>query len=58
MPRNCGQCHFFEPIIVFEHTAEDAQGDPTTICRRFPPTDGWPSVLADDWCGEWKERRP
>jgi hypothetical protein len=36
-------------------------------CRRFPPagrdavndgtgsTDGWPMVMACDWCGEWRE---
>lgn len=25
-------------------------------CRRRPAVDGWPSVLDDDWCGEYRLR--
>lgn len=45
--------------------ADDDDGTPFYICRRFPPgfaspdPDGpqisaWPSVDPSHWCGEWK----
>lgn len=54
MSATCGTCRYFDPIIVHEDEY-DTDGAPETICRRFPPVDGWSSVLADDWCGEWSE---
>lgn len=54
MPRSCGTCVYFEPIVMFDSGEPDAAASPESICRRFPPTDGWPTVLADDWCGEFK----
>ena len=51
----CGTCRFASPGI-----ADD--GDPLMQCRRNPPQvfplDGepaqtWPTMAADDWCGDW-----
>lgn len=60
MSATCQTCRYAEPLI-----GDDAE--PYMRCRRFPaqlfmesPGDGpdgvmqgWPSVEADDWCGEW-----
>ncbi len=52
----CGTCVYFDVIVSYENddTPPD-EGVPESICRRFPPSgDGWPVVLADDWCGEFR----
>lgn len=49
---SCSDCRYFEMVVVHDDDVSD-QAQPDTICRRFPPADGWPVVLADDWCGEW-----
>lgn len=42
----CQTCRYVDVVIV-----DDT--DPTSICRRHPPTGGeWPVVFDDDWCGE------
>jgi hypothetical protein len=54
---DCGGCRFFDVIVFHESDEAPAEsGQPGTICRRFPPMDGWPTVLEDDWCGEWRGR--
>lgn len=54
-PRTCSNCRFFDVVLIHE-TAGLGTGEPGTICRRFPPSDGaWSDVLADDWCGEWSD---
>lgn len=51
----CGTCRYLDPIVSYhDDETPESEGVPETICRRFPPTDGWPTVLADDWCGEWR----
>jgi len=54
---DCKKCEFFEE---FSKT-DNKRGK----CRRFPPTqdggnqfsiDHFPTVAADYWCGEYKER--
>lgn len=48
--RNCANCNFFR----FKYET-DANGE----CRRHPPqvVIGWPTVEANDWCGEWVWRQ-
>lgn len=50
----CGSCRFFEVIVAYGDPSDGATAEPDSICRRFPPIDGWSSVLADDWCGEFQ----
>lgn len=50
----CGSCRFFDLIVSYEDEDTPAdEGIPTSICRRYPPVEGWSVVLSDDWCGEW-----
>lgn len=52
---SCGSCRYMDVILSYEDDDQpDEEGVPTSICRRFPPIDGWPNVLSDDWCGEWE----
>lgn len=53
----CSTCRFVEVVVTYEDDdAPEDLGTPETICRRFPPMgDGWPVVLGDDWCGEFRE---
>lgn len=59
-PERCRNCRFFEKKEVEYMPQYGASGGivPTTYeqierrCKRFPPP--WPSVLEDDWCGEWR----
>ena len=47
---SCASCRFFDHVVV----QDDLDGpQPESICRRFPPVEGWSVVLGDDWCGEW-----
>lgn len=45
---SCGDCKMYEPP---HHVDHDGQ------CRAHPPgNEGFPRVLATDWCGEWQPR--
>lgn len=41
---SCALCHFGKALRIG-----------TMVCRRYPPSSGrFPTVTADDWCGEWQ----
>lgn len=45
--RACRDCRFWHKNALGEETGE---------CRRYPKTSyGWPFVMSDDWCGEFRE---
>lgn len=42
--RKCKNCRFFQ---IRHGNAEMGE------CRHSPPVDGWPDVMALDWCGQF-----
>ena len=46
----CGGCYYFHPT--------DANSERPGECHRSPPPGSrdWPTVLADDWCGEFRHQ--
>ena len=64
MAKCCGRCAWFYPEMSIEEWRRYARGEfePSVgQCRRFPPSipsgdaqgeDWFPSVRAEDWCGE------
>jgi hypothetical protein len=42
----CGNCFYARPA----HDPDDIK------CCRTPPTDGFPTMDVEQWCGEWKSK--
>lgn len=63
-PYQCGSCKFWV-LNALDHGGNMLKGH----CRRYPPNvvvdtpevpslnDGWPTVHAQSWCGEYVKRR-
>lgn len=57
----CWNCRFLGGDLAAELRAGSSAKTAIAFrgqCRRYPPaygkTWGWPHVVADEWCGEWK----
>lgn len=69
---SCIDCKFAE-LTMFPPCEHEAEGTLAYECRRYPPVplvlepagegtgdvvQTWPTVQADDWCGEFESTRP
>lgn len=58
MDELCRTCHFFYHILPDPEWVAREWGE----CRVLSPRaehgviGSWPIIIADDWCGQWKER--
>jgi hypothetical protein len=46
---SCTTCHWF-----VSHRDDDSAVDPGDCRRHAPTSEGWPTVSANDYCGDWQ----
>lgn len=64
--KKCKNCKFFEeekckrfpPTFSFKHGYTDHYGSGEYIGNFYKPTIEFPNVSNDEWCGEFKDKRP